>query len=428
MSDVALEMLAVNLAGAPSAALTRAALAEHAAPAQDELFNEEPGAAREQDEQADDARILLDDNSNLILDPLGAACLLRNAREGLQDGRAGEFLDVTLLGNTLGRVITFAWKEVDGSVTESVLMPDGMYETQSGFFISVQRNENYSIILWCKWASFTIHCLNIIDLKIRVNRELIEFLFDYIGNAVQWPRDVDPLVKMLSALTSYSYDSSLYITSFSVGMSTNKLYPTAFVSNFARSISKKPLACRAFYILCMAIHAQVLAYNDAVYKDGSLDQFRAFMEMMFPRNDGDGTPTIWRAHEIVECGVHELYDLLDQPAFRLKFSYDCIFHSAHFAQLVMHFNNAPRVKNLDTMLYKYLNWQTTSQRNQFEPIDNTSFLSAFDEGEVTVSESSSGRSSPIESSRRCLAKEFESNKRMRLDEVLDAVEADAKDD
>lgn len=217
MSDVAQEMLAVNLAGAPTAELTHAALAEHATPAQDEMFHEEPGAAPEQDEQADGARIILDEDRNAIFDNLGAACLFRNILDALQDGGGGgDFLDVTLQGRTLCRVINFAWKELDGSVTESVLTPDGMYTTQNGLFISVQRNENYSIILWCKWASFTIHCLNIIDLKIRVNRELIEFLFDYIANAVEWPLDVDPLVKMLSALTSYSYDSLLCITSNTV--------------------------------------------------------------------------------------------------------------------------------------------------------------------------------------------------------------------
>ena len=45
-----------------------------------------------------------------------------------------------------------------------------------------------------------------------------------------------------------------------------------------------------------------------------------------------------------------------------------IYHSAQFAQLVMHFNNAPRVKNINTMLDTYIK-QTTVQHNQFEPID-----------------------------------------------------------
>jgi hypothetical protein len=435
MSDVAQEMLAVDLAGAPTAELTPAAVAEHAAPAQDAMLHEEPGTAPAQDEHADDARITLD-NCVAILDNLGAATLFCLAYDAWKSSRpGGDYIDVTLVGKTICRVVTKPYLLNDGTITESVIIPDGKYETSNGLFIAVQRNANYSMILWCKWAGFEIDCVVVNDFKVRVNCELMVFLFDYIDNGVQWPSMIDPLVKYLMALSSYSYDALLCLTSQTVGISTKELYPNAFKNVFARSISHKPLLCQAFYMLCLNILAEILAYKDAVWpKYESLMKLEVWMETVWPRLDETRQATIWRGHNVIEMGVHEMYRQLNDPIFKFKFTYDTVCHSAKFAQEIMTYGGAPIEKKLDTVLDNYIKWWSGTPSNEFTPIEGwlpAPYLPSDDDAALTVSESSSGKSSPIESSRRCLLEQFvddmSASTKRKFDELLQAIEADEND-
>jgi len=318
-------------------------------------------------------------------------------------------------------------------MTDSVLVSDGKWTTSNGLFIAVQRNANFSIFLWCKWASFEINCLVAIDLKIRVNIEIMVFLFDYIDNGVQWPSVIDPLVKYLSALTSYSYDSLLCLTSQTIGISTKELHPNAFKNVFARSISHKSLLCRAFYILCLNILAEILAYKDSVWPMfESLKKLEVWMEGVWPRLDESREATIWRGHEVIEMGVHELYRQLDEPIYTFKFTYDCVCHSAKFAQEIMTYGGAPTVQQLDNVLDSYMKYWKGVPRNEFTPIDRwlPAPYSPSDDADLT-SESSSG-TSPIASSRRCLLEEFDmdqTNKRKRdlFDDLLQAIEEEIEE-
>jgi hypothetical protein len=426
MSDVVQQMLGADLSGAPTAALTDAAIAGLGAHAHDTILQEVARAELEQDEHADDAPKILDD-CVVILDSLGAACLFRNIHDAWKGGYgSGDFVDVMLEGKTICRA---------ASITDSVLVPDGKWTTSNGLFIAVQRNANFSIILWCRWASFEINCLVAVDLKIRVNIEIMVFLFDYIDKSVQWPSVIDPLVKYLTALTSYSYDALLCLTSQTIGISTKELYPNAFKNAFARTISKKPLLCRAFYILCLNILAEILAYKDAVWpKYESLKKLEDWMETVWPRLDETRQATIWRGHEVIEMGVHELYRQLDEPIFTFKFTYDCVCHSAKFAQDIMTYGGAPTVQQLDNVLDSYMKWWSGVPRNEFTPIERWLPAPYSPSDDEDISASSSGTSSPIASSRRCLLKEFVDDmdkttkrKREMFDSLLQAIETEVEE-